>query len=666
MKKMIILLFSAVMLFSGCSAEKESESTPDISSVSEKITETGTETEKEDELSTSEIVSENIKSISEESANDESGYFSKPSKEFLDSAFSNENSHSIIKYTKDGKYAILSDEESDKLMYRELYKNIFTEEKYQDYKEYAEKDISFDEYCSLMKEWYGVDPEELENENEEPFVLFDISVHSNKACSSVSKTAFLHMIELLNSDDSRISEIQNSAGISPEIYIVMRLEEYEDDIIKMRAGYSYGYEDVNTLFNDEYISASGRNITNISGYPVYSDCKSLYLSAYDNTAGSMLDNGESGNYDNVIFNFGEDGNGMSIDIAEIAEKLPDLEKLYLSYYITLENASAISELKNLKELNISVSDESDLKALEGISVKELSVSDINFPAGALENVNADELVIDCTGNTDVLKSIFKLKNVASLTIDRFGESEYQIDGISALSDLKKLDIRSSGMIDLAPLEKLDSLEDLEIMSYHTKNLDKISGLKNVRKLMLHSIDDDLSFLSKMTQLEELRLMYVNSSFNSSLGNLKNLRSLSLSDISGTVDYEEIYDNPKLEYLSFMGIDISTRGISKAKNLERLNIMLCYYGDLSELKKCDKLSELIIYNNETPYFDAKDIEGMTQLETLKFNCSEIDNYESLKTLTGLKLMYLFFCDLSSEEIEDLRKSLPDCEIALDTD
>lgn len=83
MKKMIILLFSAVMLFSGCSAEKESESIPGISSVPEKITETETETEKEDEVSTSEIVSENIKSISEESANDESGFFQSHLKNFL-------------------------------------------------------------------------------------------------------------------------------------------------------------------------------------------------------------------------------------------------------------------------------------------------------------------------------------------------------------------------------------------------------------------------------------------------------------------------------------------------------------------------------------------------------------------------------------------------------
>ena len=89
-----------------------------------------------------------------------------------------------------------------------------------------------------------------------------------------------------------------------------------------------------------------------------------------------------------------------------------------------------------------------------------------------------------------------------------------------------------------------------------------------------------------------------------------------------------------------------------------------YSDLSGLKKSDVLEKLIIYNCVTPEFNAKDIEGMTGLKYLDFNCSEIENYESLKTLTGLEDLKMYFCDLSSSKLKEKKKALPDCVITLD--
>ena len=142
--------------------------------------------------------------------------------------------------------------------------------------------------------------------------------------------------------------------------------------------------------------------------------------------------------------------------------------------------------------------------------------------------------------------------------------------------------------------------------------------------------------------------------------------LHIADTTNGADMSRIYQMENLEELTLMGESFTARGIDGLKNLKTLNIMLCSYSDLSGLKKCSRLQNLMIYNCTTPEFDAEDIEGMTGLKTLKFNCSEIDNYECLKTLTGLESMNLFFCDLTSAEQKDIKKALPDCVITLDDD
>jgi len=144
----------------------------------------------------------------------------------------------------------------------------------------------------------------------------------------------------------------------------------------------------------------------------------------------------------------------------------------------------------------------------------------------------------------------------------------------------------------------------------------------------------------------------------------NVKYLSVTDITDGADMSRIYQMENLEQLLIMGERINTRGIDNLKMLKSLNIMLCSYSDLSGLKKCGSLESLMIYNCETPEFDAKDIEGMTGLKYLDFNCSEIENSESLKTLTGLEDLKLYFCNLSSSELKEIKKALPDCVITLD--
>lgn len=584
----------------------------------------------------------------------------------FDDIFNENSSQYIVVLCKDGTYKKLTEDEYYDLSMNDYLSELLSEDFYNEYikdSDYNEAD-SYEEYKKQVMESLEISEEDLAQQ-EDYSCIFSTSgnIYSEDGTAGniadydiAAKTAFDYILKKTEKD-----KLQKNVVI--DYYV-------EGDIMNISA-YAFSEDEQYDIAEDEYISLSGKDIVVIGDTPVVSDIKSLYISSYDETRAWILSGGANEEYDTVIYDYGgEYGDEKAVlDTAELAEKLPGLEKLYISAYIELSDMSAFSEFEGLKELQIDVSGCKDISMLSGLKTDRLAISGLSCPADVLKTLDVKELCIECRPSEGVLESVYSLENVTELTIERYSDTELYLDGIENMTGLKKLDISidSGYAIDIAPLAKLNNVEDLSILAYETKNLDKISGMKSVRKLMLHSMEDeDLSFLSDMTGLEELSLMYVNNSFGPSLQYLKNVTYLHIADTTNGADMSRIYQMENLEELTLMGESFTARGIDGLKNLKTLNIMLCSYSDLSGLKKCSRLQNLMIYNCTTPEFDAEDIEGMTGLKTLKFNCSEIDNYECLKTLTGLESMNLFFCDLTSAEQKDIKKALPDCVITLDDD
>lgn len=580
-----------------------------------------------------------------------------------DDIFNENSSQYIVALCKDGTYKKLSEDEYYDMSMNDYLSELLSEDFYNEYirdSDYNEAD-SYEEYKKQVMESLEISEEDLTQQNDHS-CIFSISgsiydEDGNEAdYDAAAKTAFEYILKKTEKD-----KLQKNVVINYQL---------EGDIMNISA-YAFSEDEQYDIAEDEYISLSGKDIVVIGDTPVVSDIKSLYISAYDETRAWLLSDGANEEYDTVIYDYGgEYGDEKAVlDTAKLAEKLPGLEKLYISAYIELSDMSAFSELEGLKELQIDVSGCKDISMLSGLKTDRLAINGLSCPADVLKTLDVKELCIECRPSEGMLESVYSLENVTELTIERYSDTELYLDGIENMTGLKKLDISidSGYAIDIAPLAKLNNVEDLSILAYETKNLDKISGMKSVRRLMLHSMEDeDLSFLSGMTGLEELSLMYVNNSFGPSLQYLKNVTYLHIADTTNGADMSRIYQMENLEELTLMGESFTARGIDGLKNLKTLNIMLCSYSDLSGLKKCSRLQNLMIYNCTTPEFDAEDIEGMTGLKTLKFNCSEIDNYECLKTLTGLESMNLFFCDLTSEEQKDIKKALPGCVITLDDD
>lgn len=662
-KYAIISAVLAALLLAGCGETEDiPEETAAVQLISSETAVTATETVASSETT---AVSETEQAAETASELLYNGVISMPSEEFIEAAFGESSYEYYIRYTADGKYLSSTYEEC----LPAIAKNILNENVYETFKAMSEEDITFDEYKELICTSYGIDEKAIAEDDTLIIFLTDAALADNGTDlpenNAAEKAAFRYVLNRLCGTDDELSELRDMLKNGTPIQVYTSMYQTGDVISVFSDAQELGsYTGVCDIAYGVYITLSGEEVPMLYNRPVNGDIRSLYISAYDETPSSMIDGGASSDYEQVFYNYDSD---TPIDIKELAEKFPDIEKLYFSKFLTLENCDAFARFNSLEELNIDVSDMDDMTVLGELGVQRLCIGGLDEPADFLCNSPAKELEISCIAANGVLESIFELKNVTELKIERSSDNNAKLDGIEKLTQLKRLEVSSYDTIDAAPIAKLSSVEELYIMADKVNDLDKISSMKSVNRLTLHSMETaDLKFLSEMNGLEELYLYYVNSSFNSTLSKLTKLKTLSIIDVIGPVNYKELYKMKSLEHLNILGIDFDAEGISSLKKLNYLNLSLCSYYDLSELKKCTSLKNLIIYNCETPEFDAKDIEGMTWLEYLGFNCSEISNYKSLTTLKGLQKMNLFFCDLTEEQVAELKKALPDCEIKLDTE
>lgn len=443
----------------------------------------------------------------------------------------------VVALCKDGTYKKLTNEEYYDITASTYVNEVMSEEYFNEYvkdDEYIGID-SYEEFKKQLLESLDLTEDDL-TKRDEYTRIYSIANYDGdgRNTDKAARAAFDHVISRTETDENK-----------NEVYITCY--GIDDDIIMVDAYsfLSYGYRDSEEycIAENEYISVSGRELVILGGIPVPADTKSLYISAYDETRASMID--DDTGYERVIYDYGENyGDERAVlDTAELAEKLPELERLYISAYIEVSDFSAFTEMNKLKELKINVSGCEDISALSGLKTDKLSISGLSCPANVLKDLKVKEISIDCEPANGVLQSIFELDNVTELTISRLGDSEPLLSGIEKMSGLKKLDLSvgSAYTVDLAPVSSLKNVEDLKIMAYHTKNLEKIAKMKSVKKLMLHSMDEeDLSFLSDMTGLEELSLMYVNNSFGPSLQYLENVKYLSIADTTNGADMSRIY------------------------------------------------------------------------------------------------------------------------------
>lgn len=328
---------------------------------------------------------------------------------------------------------------------------------------------------------------------------------------------------------------------------------------------------------------------------------------------------------------------LDADLNEIKDitavsALTAMEELWLSYN-EIGSFKPLGKLPALQRLGLKgtgIADK-DLETLMSVkTLKELSLEENTQLSGEAVAALKAKLT-SCTVSHSELTYTVVLGGTAfksdSETIAASGVSITSIQGLNNFAALKTLQLTNTGVGDLSPLKDLKKLEVLEIWNSDStvrgalsdiSALAGVSTLKNVN-LMWNTISD-ISALSASTGITELHLSGNNVSNISALSGMGGLTKL-------TLDYCPVS---------------SISALSSLSNLSSLSLQYCGVGDLSPLRDLTGLSELYLKGNN------------------------ISDVSALKGLTNLKYLHLSENVLTADQVRELQKALPGCDIYTDLD
>ena len=252
---------------------------------------------------------------------------------------------------------------------------------------------------------------------------------------------------------------------------------------------------------------------------------------------------------------------------EALGNVPQLEKLYLVKG-TVNDISMLGNLKNLKVLDISetevsdisvlsnmpeleelyiyntkVSDISVLRNLKKLKIVEVSFTEINDISALSDMPELEELYLSGTKIND----ISVLGNATQMRALAINGTE--VSDISVLSNMPMLEELYIGGINVSEISVLENHTQLEILCMNGTKVRDISVLNNMSKLRKLNINEteisDLSALSNLTELEQLFIVGTKVDDLSPLANLKKLDLIIADDVE-VRDWSPVYHVRKID------------------------------------------------------------------------------------------------------------------------
>lgn len=583
-------------------------------------------------------------------------------------------------YTSDGKYEALDLDEYSSVIYAQY---MTSEEFYSMAQEYGEyEDMSYEEFKEEIYSNFDIDPSAAEKYSKySMFAALSYYGEDEDADHSAAARKGFELFAEKLSEDSKFSA--DMLGEDKTVYLDIG---QQGDIISVSASYKDKDGESSYILKNELVCIFGDNYILVGTTAVPKDTRSLYISDSDEKMDSWIGDYSEEKYEAAVFEYygSWDSRYSSkyderepFDLTEIAKQLPSLEKLYISTAIPIVGFEGLEKYNTFSELDISVwsiSEESALNAVSALSnIGTLRVRDIESKEEAelLKGVKAEELAINCScgRDDDLLKFIYTIPNVTELEMHAgFSHETADLNGIDAMTSLKKLSIGGFDAVDYAPLSRLNALEELKIVGNNGVNYNSFGKIKTLRSLTMYGANDengsdkvDLSVLSNCTNIEYLDIYLVDKSLYSSLQYMTNLKKIKFGVGSGF--YYGLGEAAKAVSVEEMIIEnndhVNLKGISNMTSLKSLTMTNCGFENISELGDCPALKTITIDCKEQNTFDAEYIENNTQIEELYLKNVRFMHYKSLKTLTALKKLTLISTDLTEEQTGDLLKDMTWC-------
>lgn len=252
------------------------------------------------------------------------------------------------------------------------------------------------------------------------------------------------------------------------------------------------------------------------------------------------------------------------------------------------------------------------------------ITDIT-PLAKLENLAT--LCIDGTAVTDV-SCLADAENLSTLSVNNLKQSLQQ-DSLTALTQLKYLSVTKDKLNNLAFVQNMSELTELDASDNEITDISALAGCKKISKLTLNNnqIEDISSLADSDGSLESL---YLSNNPIEDLeplrGKLESLRifecnEANLMDISVLEDSYEMHtlfaDNNKIENLD---------ALSEKNNLSNLSVCNNIITDISVLASCHELSSISLSHNQ-----ITDISALAELKNVKHLYLSYNQIEDISPL-----------------------------------
>lgn len=385
----------------------------------------------------------------------------------------------------------------------------------------------------------------------------------------------------------------------------------------------------------------------------------------------------------------------------------------------VSDIGSLGKLSNLRSLALDgnpLTEVRSLYRLEGLT--SLSLVGVQLPEGELEALSAalPHCAVIADGETEGVQSILLggvrfSTDVTELSLSGLGLRD--LSCLSLCTQLKKLDLSGNEISDLSPLMNLQQLEKLKISNNRVNDLRPLMAMTGLKHLeAAENTVLETSALGKLEKLLSLDLSDNPIRDFSGLRNLSNLELLRLENTGlGDEDLPVLYGLRRLGTLDLErneGITAEAMKALKDKlpdcmvshgtlvltvrlggedfrtDVKALRIEGTELRDLFGLEKFEcletvqlgrnRIENLSAFQNthsrESILFldlsfnkiqDLSPLAALSNLETLDLRSNQISSINPLLRMKQLKKLDLSGNPLEQSQIEELRSTLPDCEI-----
>ncbi|MBQ8569801.1 MAG: hypothetical protein IJ446_11345 [Oscillospiraceae bacterium] len=601
-----------------------------------------------------------------------------PSESFLNKVYdkSKDSDAAVICMDKTGKYSMGNYDELVKMTELEYYYEIaelmLSEDYYKEY--YSDYFESYSEYKAYILEGF----EELgireyfdnngkpkkQQEKNRLFIVVDNQKNTEKSKytgKEIYSVAVDGLIDYINDNTEIYNSIVKALKSGKSYYVSVSTNMGDDGLLDVSFMFTSDIDGKIEFSYSGKLSMSGEEGFMLGNTFVPYSTTSLFISSRDETVAEMLANdfvpesclkvcADSDSYYNDEITF---------DIKKLYEKLPNLKELYM-YQAVCTNTKYISKFKNLEVLSYYTGyyGESavDTPFVNLPKLKTLRLYGAYKSYSFLNKMeNLKDIHVDViSDDKKVLKSLYKCKNVTSVTIDT---AVNDLTGISSMTKLKRLEIKRTNKLDFEAIGKLKNLTELEVRASQQTNIDKLANLKKLKVLYLSDVDCyDWSFLQKMTSLRDLTLQDVRV-YNSDIKPLKNLTDLAFYNVP--VTYSVLSEFPKLKNVFISDISGSIDSFKGSDSLESYGELFGHGGDYSVLAKCPKLKNISLMGCK----DSIDVSKFTKHKLKEFsaNGTKVKNAASLAKIKTLEFISLDTENVDQKTADKIKKALPKCNV-----